>query len=62
VLAERTGIASDDLIVSMVENAKEHWSFTGGRAQFLDRGAVAPGWCPVDRGRRYLAKRVVEKL
>lgn len=35
VLAERTGLASGDLIVSMVENAKEDWSFAGGRAQFL---------------------------
>lgn len=34
-LAERTGIASGDLIVSMVGNAKEDWSFAGGRAQFL---------------------------
>jgi len=35
VLAERTGLASGDLIVSVVENTKEDWSFAGGRAQFL---------------------------
>lgn len=35
VLAARTGLASGDLVVSMVENAKEDWSFAGGRAQFL---------------------------
>ncbi|WP_407341632.1 tautomerase family protein [Pengzhenrongella phosphoraccumulans] len=35
VLAERTGLASGDLIVSMVENTREDWSFAGGRAQFL---------------------------
>lgn len=35
VLAERVGLAPGDLIVSMVENTKEDWSFAGGRAQFL---------------------------
>ena len=35
VLAERTGLAAGDLIVSMVENTQEDWSFAGGRAQFL---------------------------
>jgi hypothetical protein len=35
VLAERTGLGSEDLIVSMVENTKEDWSFAGGRAHFL---------------------------
>jgi phenylpyruvate tautomerase PptA (4-oxalocrotonate tautomerase family) len=35
VLAERAGLASGDLIVSMVENTREDWSFAGGRAQFL---------------------------
>jgi phenylpyruvate tautomerase PptA (4-oxalocrotonate tautomerase family) len=35
ILAERTGLAPGDLIVSMVENTKEDWSFAAGRAQFL---------------------------
>jgi len=35
VLAKRTGLAPGDLIVSMVENTREDWSFAGGRAQFL---------------------------
>ena len=35
VLAERIGLAPGDLIVSMVENTKEDWSFAAGRAQFL---------------------------
>ncbi|HEY8721338.1 tautomerase family protein [Pengzhenrongella sp.] len=35
VLAERTGLAPGDLIVSMTENTKEDWSFAAGRAQFL---------------------------
>ncbi|QTE30086.1 tautomerase family protein [Pengzhenrongella sicca] len=35
ILAERAGLAPGDLIVSMVENTKEDWSFAGGRAQFL---------------------------
>ncbi len=34
-LAQRTGIASGDLIVSMSENTRQDWSFAGGRAQFL---------------------------
>lgn len=34
-LQEDCGISSDDLIVSLVENADADWSFGRGRAQFL---------------------------
>lgn len=37
-LEESCGIASTDLIVSVVENQREDWSFGEGRAQFLDGG------------------------
>ena len=35
VLSEGCGIASSDVMVSMVENTDEDWSFGFGRAQFL---------------------------
>ena len=35
-LEERCGIAPTDLIVSMVSNNREDWSFGLGRAQFLE--------------------------
>lgn len=35
-LEERCGIASTDLIVSVVDNKREDWSFGLGRAQFLE--------------------------
>jgi phenylpyruvate tautomerase PptA (4-oxalocrotonate tautomerase family) len=34
-LAERCGVRPADLVVSMVENQREDWSFGLGRAQFL---------------------------
>lgn len=35
VLEERCGVASSDLMVSIVENGPADWSFGGGTAQFL---------------------------
>jgi phenylpyruvate tautomerase PptA (4-oxalocrotonate tautomerase family) len=35
-LEEATGLAPSDLIVSMVGNSREDWSFGMGRAQFLE--------------------------
>ena len=35
-LEETTGLASSDLIVSVVGNTREDWSFGLGRAQFLE--------------------------
>lgn len=37
-LEERCAIAPTDLIVSVMENEREDWSFGEGRAQFLDGG------------------------
>jgi hypothetical protein len=34
-LHERCGLAPSDLVVSIVQNADEHWSFGLGRAQFV---------------------------
>ncbi len=34
-LSERCGIASSDVMISMVENTDEDWSFGLGRAQFV---------------------------
>lgn len=34
-LQQKCGIESSDLMVSVVENSAEHWSFGYGRAQFL---------------------------
>lgn len=34
-LDERCGVAPTDLVVSVVENTREDWSFGYGRAQFL---------------------------
>lgn len=36
VLQERTGLDPQNLIVSVMRNEKEDWSFGGGRPQFLD--------------------------
>jgi hypothetical protein len=35
-LGEATGLAGGDLVVSLVGNTREHWSFGLGRAQFLE--------------------------
>jgi phenylpyruvate tautomerase PptA (4-oxalocrotonate tautomerase family) len=35
-LGEATGLAPGDLVVSVVRNTREDWSFGLGRAQFLD--------------------------
>lgn len=35
VLHERFGLAEGDLVVSVVRNEREDWSFGAGRAQFL---------------------------
>lgn len=37
-LQTRTGLDPKDLIISVVRNEKEDWSFGEGRAQFLDGG------------------------
>ena len=34
-LEERCGIAPSDVVVSLIENTDEDWSFGNGRAQFL---------------------------
>ena len=34
-LEEQCGLAPSDLVVSIVQNADEHWSFGLGRAQFV---------------------------
>jgi phenylpyruvate tautomerase PptA (4-oxalocrotonate tautomerase family) len=44
-LEESCGIASSDIVVAIVENADEDWSFGLGRAQFLTgelKGAAEP--------------------
>jgi phenylpyruvate tautomerase PptA (4-oxalocrotonate tautomerase family) len=41
-LEESCGIASSDIVVSIVENTDEDWSFGLGRAQFLT-GELKPG-------------------
>ena len=35
-LNRRTGLSPSDLIVSMVENTRDDWSFGGGEAQFVE--------------------------
>ncbi len=35
-LGEATGLAAGDLVVSVIGNTREDWSFGLGRAQFLD--------------------------
>jgi phenylpyruvate tautomerase PptA (4-oxalocrotonate tautomerase family) len=35
-LEEATGLAPSDLIVSVIGNSREDWSFGSGRAQFLE--------------------------
>ena len=35
-LAQACGIAPSDMVVSIVENSDEDWSFGQGRAQFLE--------------------------
>ncbi|GBQ15078.1 tautomerase family protein [Komagataeibacter rhaeticus] len=42
-LHARTGLAPSDLMVSVVENNDEHWSFGHGRAQFLTGELPLPG-------------------
>ena len=41
LLAERTGMRTDNLAVVMIENGREDWSFRYGQASYLDlpRGA-----------------------
>ncbi len=41
-LEESCGIAASDIVVSIVENTDEDWSFGMGRAQFLT-GELRPG-------------------
>lgn len=36
VLQERAGLDPQDLVVSVMRNEREDWSFGGGRPQFLD--------------------------
>lgn len=38
MLEARCGLSPDDLMVTLVENADEDWSFGRGRAQFLTGG------------------------
>ena len=42
-LQARVGLAPSDLMVSVVENGDEHWSFGNGRAQFLTGELPLPG-------------------
>ncbi|RFD18545.1 tautomerase family protein [Komagataeibacter melaceti] len=42
-LQARCGLAATDLMVSVVENQDEHWSFGHGRAQFLTGELPLPG-------------------
>ena len=35
-LNRRTGLSPSDLIVAMVENTRDDWSFGGGEAQFVE--------------------------
>jgi hypothetical protein len=36
LICEDTGLAPSDLIVSVIGNSREDWSFGMGRAQFLE--------------------------
>ncbi|KON64677.1 tautomerase enzyme [Komagataeibacter europaeus] len=42
-LQARCGLAPSDLMVSIIENQDEHWSFGLGRAQFLTGELPLPG-------------------
>jgi 4-oxalocrotonate tautomerase len=42
LLAERVGLAREDLAVMLVENTREDWSFGRGQASYLE--LPAEGW------------------